>query len=279
MSKLISACVFFTLVLFAPPTTWGQAVLSQGQIEFIELGFDNSVPSNPEWIVQIFNESTLQTYDPAFNSGLGRWVFGNPNGAVFRVAGSQHQWIRPVDGVWNFTGANAGALFFATPQNGDPGTRLIMGVSTLGLSSGIFVNDQITITLSLVGITNPGHFSVYNNDDQFNNALGVLGAVRLSTFNDQLFFTRQSGSQNNFNLAFSQPGEYAIDFQFSGTREPSAGGGLVVSDFYRHSFSVVGIPEPTTWALLGLSASCALGLIWHRTRRRNQTLSRELEVP
>jgi hypothetical protein len=264
------------MLFLLPLQARGQTIFTQGQIDFIELGFDNSVPSDPHWIVNIFNDTTNQEFAPVFNAGLNRWVFANPSGAVFLVTGPQHLWTRPADNAWSFTGVPPNGLFRATPQNGDPGTRLIFGISTLSMPNGIFVNDSFTITLSVAGTGNPGHFSLYSNDDEFNNALGILGPVELSTFNGTLSFIRTSGTQNNYNLAFSDPGTYALDFQFSGVRTDAAGGGTVVSDFYRYSFIIAPIPEPANWALLLLGGLMMGAGVWFYHRRRRLATDQEI---
>lgn len=275
--KLNRFCIFVLGILFSLPLqVCGQTAFTQGQIDFIELGFDNSVPADPHWIVHIFNETTNQEFAPTFNAGLNRWVFTGPGGALFLVTGPQHLWTRPADNAWSFTGVPPNGLFRATPQNGDPGTRLVFGISTLSMPNGIFINDTFTITLSVSGTNNPGHFSLYNNDDEFNNALGILGPVELATFTNTLSFTRTSGTQNNYNLAFSEPGTYELDFQFSGTRTQNAGGGTVVSDLYRYTFLVASIPEPATWALVLLSAITLGAGAWLTFKLRRKASEQEI---
>src|SRR6185369_8318170 len=196
----------------------------------------------------IFNGTLDQTINPVFNSGINRWVFDHPSGARFLVQ-NPHLYIRPGGGAWNFIGVGPNQPFRATPQNGNPDDHLILSVSSIDFPSGIFVNDQITVNLVSTAATLPGHFSMYTNDDPFNDATGNLDTVILSTLNNLNTFTRFAGTENNYNLAFSNAGTYQLDFQFSGTLRPQFGGGQVQSDIYRYTFVVAAIPEPVTVAL------------------------------
>lgn len=267
IASLLLAC-FSTVCLQA------QDVIAQGQISFLELGFNNTNVNNPFWIVQINDESTQTVYDATFNSSLGRFVFDAPGGATFLVGGPQHLFTRPVPTSWSFVGVGPNQLFRATPQNGDPVTRLIMGVASFSVPNDVLVNNQFTITMSVAGITNPGAFSYYSNDDPFNSALGNLGTILLSTDQNITSFTRFAGTQNNFNMAFSAPGIYDIDFRISGTRTEAAGGGEIISPFYRYTFEIAtfAVPEPTTWALMIGSSVVAASVVWQRRRRRQRAL-------
>jgi surface-anchored protein len=252
-----------------------QQVFTHDQISFINLSLDQSTPTNPEFIVNFHNASLDQTIDPVFISGINRWVFAHNSGAVIHLQ-NPHLYVRPASGAWNFIGVGPLELFRATPQNGNPATHLILSVSSLEFPVGVFVNNQINITLSLDGITNPGHFSMYTNDDPFNDATGELDTIYLSTLNNFFTFSRFAGTENNFNLAFSAPGTYQLDFQFTGTLVPALGGGSVVSDFYRYTFTVAPIPEPATWGLIGLTAAVVTAGVVHYRRRKRKLLEADL---
>jgi hypothetical protein len=259
--------LMLTLALAVPPAR-AQMVFTHDQISFINLELDQSTPTNPQFVVTMYNASQDLTVNPIFVSGLDRWVFAHNSGAVIHLQ-DPHLYTRPGSGAWNFIGVGPLQLFRATPQNGDPTNYLVLSVSSLEFPSGVFVNDQINVNLSTAGISNPGHFSLYNNNDPFNDATGELDTVHLSTLNNLLTFPRLAGTENNFNLAFSAPGTYQLDFQFTGTLRPEFGGGSVISDFYRYTFTVAAIPEPATWTLLGVTAVVATGgVIQYRRRRR-----------
>lgn len=268
-------CLVALMVLAWPAMSVGQDILQSGRIDFLDLGFNNSNVNNPFWTVHINDETNGNIYDPTFNSGVGRFVFNTSGGARFLVTGAQHLFVRPLAVNWSFIGVGPGDFFRATPQNGDPGIQLVLGVATIGIPNGLFVNNQINITMSVAGITNPGQFSYYSNDDPPNSATGNLGTVLLSTLDNITTFSRFSGTQNNFNMAFSAPGFYDVDFQFSGTRTPGNGGGTITSPFYyRYTFEVglFPVPEPSTWALLGLSALLVIIGVWQYRRRRRLAL-------
>lgn len=268
------------LFLALPQSGRCQAVLSSGTISFLELGFNNSNVNNPFWIVRINDQINGDFYSPTFNSGLGRFVFDTSGGARFLVDGPQHLFVRPFPVDWAFIGVEAGELFRATPQNGDPSTQLIMAVATIGVPNGIFVNNQFSVTMSVTGITNPGDFSYYSNNDPPLSATGDLGTVLLSTHDNINSFNRFAGTQSNFNMAFSDPGIYNVDFQFSGDRTPASGGGTVTSEFYRYTFEVAAfaVPEPGTWALLGMSI-IGIGVgAWFYRRRHRRLLESVVQV-
>ncbi|HQR42251.1 MAG TPA: PEP-CTERM sorting domain-containing protein [Gemmatales bacterium] len=260
------------VMLVSPLCTYGQTVLDKGQVSFIELSFNNANPSNPFWIVQIFDETNTQLYDPTYSSGLGRFVFDTSGGARFRVAGPQHLYQRPLPTTWDFIGTGPNQPFRATPQNGDAASRLIMGISTFSLPPGLFANDQININMSVAGISNPGAFSLYTNNGAFNDAVGDPNIVNplFSTDLNLTGITRSTGTGNFFNLGFSAPGIYDVDFQFEAERSIAEGGGIVTSGWYRYRFDVAlfAVPEPGTWALLGLSVAVAGIAAWQIRRRK-----------
>lgn len=261
-------CLFLLCLLLAPAAGRAQSVFIHDQISFIDLGLDATNPTNPDITVKIFNGSTNQTFTPIFDSGVGRWVFDHPAGARFLVQ-NPHLYLRPGGGAWNFIGVGPNQPFRATPQNGDANNYLVLSISSVEFPSGVFVNDEINVFLSTAGTNNPGHFSLYTNDDSFNDATGDLNTIYLSTLNNLTSFSRLAGTENNFNLAFSAAGTYQLDFQFSGTLRPQFGGGSVVSDVYRYTFVIAAIPEPATWALMGLTAAAtAAGVVAYRRRKR-----------
>lgn len=270
MTTNLRAVSLVACLLLSPAAVRAQTVLTHDQVSFIDLSLDESSVSGPRIVNDIVDSSSGQTFQPVFVSGIDRWVFDHGNGARFLVQ-NPHLAFRPTSGAWNFIGVGPNQPFRATPQNGDPSTRLVLSISSINFPSGFFANDEITVTLSTAGISNPGHFSLYTNDDSFNDPTGQLDTVYLSTLNNLFSFTRPAGTENNFNLAFSAPGTYQLDFHFSGTRPPENGGGTVVSDVYRYRFDVAAIPEPATWGLLaGATVTAAGGVVWQRRRKRKQ---------
>lgn len=276
---LRSTCTLLLALLLLPAVASAQDVIDHGEISFIELSFNNVNQSMPFWVVQINDTTSGNVYDPAPPGSASQpYVFNAPGGARFRVAGPQHLFQRPTSSEWNFIGVNGGDYFRATPQSGDAATRLIMGISTLSIPNGLFVNNRVTFTMSVVNISNPGAFSYYANDGSFNDAIGILSPPPLfSTVDNLTSIVRNSGTFNFFNMAFSTPGTYDIDFQFSGTRTPAAGGGTVESLFYRYTFEIAAVPEPATWGLIALSTLAAGGYVWMRRSRRQRMLDATVE--
>lgn len=265
------------VLLFCPSLCLAQAtVLSSGAIEFLQVSYV-STNTNP-WDVTIYDELNYVSYSPSpvSLSNPQRYTFNENGGATFHIAGPQHLFTRPSDNsVWGFIGVNGGELFRATPQNGTPentpNPQLMMGIALGSDLRSSFLNSQLTVTMSLAGITNPGDFSYYANDNTPNSAVGLTATPILSTFNGLTSFD-YSGTQNFFNMGFSAPGIYNIDLQFSGTLVN--GNVPVTSGFYRYTFDVApfAVPEPGTWALLGVT-TVGVGLgIWHVRRRRRRAL-------
>lgn len=252
-----------------------QTELTKGQIQFIELSFSNVIPA---WDVKINDESASIVYGATFESPLNRFVFDRPGGARFRIAGPQHLFTRPPTPDWNFTGVGSNQLFRATPQNGDTNTQLVLGIASAGVSSTIFELNQFTVTLSTAGISNPGQFALYGNDNTFGSAVGTLNPspILFSTNDNITSFIYTGGNQNFFNLSFSTPGIYDIDLQFSGQRTAANGGGTITSEFYRYRFDVAAIPEPTTWALLGLCAVSGGLVCWNHRRLHRKKLDKTI---
>jgi len=248
------------ILLMCPSVCWGQITLGSGLMDFLEVSY-TAGPS--PWSVHIFDESTLTEY--------------NPTEVTFSIAGPQHLFVRPAsDATWGFIGVAGGQLFRATPQNGSPGSQLVMGIATGELPAG-FANLPMVITMSVTGITNPGEFSYYINDNTPNSAVGDVAVPLFSTLLGLNTLNFDWGTAHSFNMAFSAPGLYHVDFQFSG---PLNTGGTVTSDFYRYTFDVApfAVPEPATWALMGVSGSAVIAGSWYIRRRRqlalNATLSR-----
>ncbi|HMP17094.1 MAG TPA: hypothetical protein PKD72_08740, partial [Gemmatales bacterium] len=141
--------------------------------------------------------------------------------------------------------------------------------------------NQFTITLSTVGLGNPGDFALYGNDNTFGSAIGSLSPfpILLSTSDNISSFIYTGGTQNFFNLSFSEPGIYELDFQFSGVRTIAGEPVTYTSPFYRYRFEVAAIPEPTTWALLGCSAAGGMITCWQLRRLHRKKLQAEVELP
>lgn len=272
MNRLVAVL----LLLACPTWCWAQTTLSSGLIYFMELSFTNTPV--PAWIVQVNDDLNATLFQPTFDSSLGRFVFDRPGGVRFNIAGPQHLFVRPGDNAtWGFIGVGANQLFRATPQNGSAGSQLMMGIASTGLS-GLFVDNKFSITMSVAGISNPGEFSYYINDNTPNSATGSSATPLFSTLLGLNTFVYDGGTQNFYNMAFSAPGLYNVDFQFNGTRTAANGGGTFTSPFYRYTFEVAtfAVPEPSTWALLGCGGVGGILTLWYLRRRQRRELDRVL---
>lgn len=106
------------------------------------------------------------------------------------------------------------------------------------------------ISLTLTAVNGPGAFSIWS--------VGSFGAPTLHassadgvTPNDQLSLI--PGSHGHFNIGFTQPGAYEVTFEAAGVH---ATDGAKLSTPATYRFEVV--PEPSTWALLGLGTAALL---------------------
>jgi surface-anchored protein len=176
-----------------------------------------------------------------------------PDEAVLQV-GALAQTTVPGDPSFSFLGG-AGSPVWILPALEDP-NLLFLGIGAEELMPGLFVNDLVTLTLR--GLTGPGHFAVYALDP-------VLGTPQVfmnsrDGISSADAFVSPAGGHTDLNWAFTQPGLYTVEFEGSGTL--AAGGVFSASGPVAYTFEVV--PEPGTWALLGLG----LGGAWLARRRR-----------
>lgn len=175
-----------------------------------------------------------------------------PDEAVFGVDIVAALNAVPPGAQWSFLGS-AGASVWILPQIENP-ALLYLGIGTEELETGIFVNDQVT--LSLVGVNGPGNFALYQID-MFGNPNVLMNAAGGAPN----ALTLTAGSQLHANWAFTAPGTYEVSFSAAGAL---VGGGMTGSGPVAYTFEVAPIPEPGAAAVLGLGLA-ALALA--RSRR------------
>lgn len=182
-----------------------------------------------------------------------------PNEAILGVdIVAAHQTV-PAGAQWSFLGS-PGASVWVLPQNQNP-ALLFLGLGTEELLDGIFVGD--TVTLSLVGVSGPGSFALYQTDVfgnpvvRMNSGDGISGADSINLL---------AGGHAHANWAFTAPGTYQVDFSAAG--ELVGGGGLTSSGPVTYTFEVASVPEPGSAAVLGLGLA-ALALA--RARRQQNS--------
>jgi surface-anchored protein len=174
-----------------------------------------------------------------------------PDEVLFRI-GNEAFSVSPGGSYAGFLGPAGSPIWVvsASEQEGVP----FLGFGTEELDAEDWLGN---ISLTLTSVSGPGDFSLWNV-----NAFGVpnliLSSVEGSGAPNSLSLI--PGSHAHFNLGFTAPGTYGLTFEASGTHMTD---GFVTGGPATYTFEVV--PEPSTWALLGLG-TVALG--WMASRRK-----------
>lgn len=162
----------------------------------------------------------------------------------------------PAGSQWSFMGPACSSVWILPAvQNPD---ILFLGFGTEELASGLFLNDEVT--LSLKAVRSPGQFAVYDVG-MFGNPNIYMNSGDGITAGDSILLTA-SGHQH-VNWAFSGPGTYEVDFEAVGMLVD--GGDFSSSGPITYTFSVQAVPEPGTVSLVILGGAGMLAFM----RRRN----------
>ncbi len=159
----------------------------------------------------------------------------------------------PVNPLFSFLG-NPGDPVWILPQSNDP-SLLFLGIGAEELIAGTFVGDLVT--LSLTGVSGPGHFALYQTD-MFGSPTVFMNSRDGITAADS--YTLGAGSHSHFNWAFSEMGTYTLSFEASGTLV--AGNQFTSSGPVDYTFQVV--PEPGSLVLFVLGGLGLLILVRRR---------------
>ncbi len=191
------------------------------------------------WDLHIHDETNDAEYEP-----------GN---AILQVNGTA-QTIVSSNPLFSFLGA-PGSDLWLLPNTQTPGL-LFLGFGAEEMQSGLFVEDAFS--LRLTDVSGPGQFAVFDF-----NPVGEPQVLMNSAdgFSANDVFHGVPGSHSDVNWAFSAPGVYTISFEASGTLVD--GNAFTRSGPVSYTFQVV--PEPGTWALMGLGLA---GLLGTQARRR-----------
>src|ERR1041385_1570494 len=131
---------------------------------------------------------------------------------------------------FNFLGRH-GTPIWILPQTQNE-EILYLGYGGDDIPQGVFVNDQVTVTLQ--SVSGPGNFFSYKTDTFGNPVVYFSTADGIST-NDSV--TVQAGGDAHLNWAFSDPGTYKVVLKASGTLAGS--NQLSTSGLVTYTFQVV----------------------------------------
>ena len=179
-----------------------------------------------------------------------------PSEAILQV-GPASQTTIPANSAFSFLGA-AGSPIYVLPEVQN-NALLFLGFGTEELASGLFLNDEVT--MSLQAVRGPGQFSVYDVDP-FGNPTVLMNSGDGIAANDSVILA--AGGHRHVNWAFSDPGTYQIDFEASGSLTEA--NQFTSSGPVTYTFEVV--PEPGTATLLALGGLSYLALTLRRRLQR-----------
>ena len=132
-----------------------------------------------------------------------------------------------------------------------------LGVLEAGVAKAGFPDTSaVTFTLVSASASNPGNFALFSSGN----------SIRLSAIRDQVG-TNSFGitaGHIHYNWGFSAAGTYTFDMQASYS-DPVHG--VLQSPVETYTFEVV--PEPSTYALLGLGAGALALLRWRKRNRQS----------
>lgn len=140
-----------------------------------------------------------------------------------------------------------GSPLWILPRSENP-ALLFLGIGAEELTPADWASN---ITLSLVDVSGPGEFSLWD--------VGTFGDISVLMSSQPGHPAPDAvsvipGSHAHYNWGFTAPGDYAVSFTATGTL--AGGGGVVVSEPATFTFSVVPEPGAATLLLLGTGAWC-----------------------
>ncbi|HRJ74270.1 MAG TPA: choice-of-anchor M domain-containing protein [Terrimicrobiaceae bacterium] len=173
-----------------------------------------------------------------------------PDEAVLQVGAAAETTV-PANPAFSFLG-DEGDPVWILPATENP-ELLFLGIGTEEIADGTFLNDELTLTLT--GFSGPGGFILYITDE-FGTPTVLMNTTDGLSSADAI--TIPTGSHGHYQWAFQAVGSYQLTFTASALlpdSSPVSGEG---------TYDVGVVPEPGTWALLGLSG---IVLLLARSRR------------
>jgi surface-anchored protein len=123
------------------------------------------------------------------------------------VATHKARILRPVDTLWDSTGADVNEPLWVLPQHEKQDVPAF-GLATEDIEASVFADDLVTLKLRY--LKGPGHLSLWT-DDAFGRPLFLL-----STRDQLLSTTLPVGLHAHCNWGFTRPGTYTVVFEVVG---------------------------------------------------------------
>jgi hypothetical protein len=166
---------------------------------------------------------------------------------------------RPAGNQWDFLGVDAGEPLYIFPSGGVPRSVPYIG---WGTENGTLYGhgfDHVRITLTGMVAPAGGEFSVFTSSTD--KPMFTTGGFPAGSM------TLPLGFHTHYTMAFTEEGFYDLTFLFEGLN--GASGPVVMSGSDTFHFEVDVVPEPSTYALLGLGAGALALLRWRKRRRQS----------
>jgi surface-anchored protein len=157
---------------------------------------------------------------------------------------------RGAGATWDFIGNSAGQSTYYLPEVDTPGIPFL-GFGSEELDAMEWTTPNLSWTIS--SFSGPGQFSIFQD-------LGTP-TVAASTFLSDFNFNTILGGHSHFNLAFTQPGIYDVEFTVSGTHGLDG----LATDVQTFRFDVTAVPEPSS---IGGALVLASGWAFRRRRKK-----------
>jgi hypothetical protein len=164
---------------------------------------------------------------------------------------------RPAGAQWDFIGAPTDQVWFL-PATTDP-NKPYLGWGLEELDSADW-NGPLTWSLtSVVSAPSGGNFSLWK--EELGSPTSFMSTVNGITSADS--FQQAAGTHEHFFLGFTQEGIYQLELSILGNHKSL--GSLSNSGVFTFA---VGVPEPSSMALLGIASVGLVGRFVRRSRRQ-----------